>query len=77
MSFRQQFNAGATPARYRDVQFGSQQQPMFRHRRAAYGDTGVYAAGNASIPYALQDPRIHKEWLQAIAGKSVTPRMPA
>ena len=64
MSFHQQFNAGATPARFLDVQLGSQQQPIFRHRRAAYGDTSVYAAGSATIPFAEQDPRIHK----AVAG---------
>jgi mannose-6-phosphate isomerase-like protein (cupin superfamily) len=77
MSFRQHFNAGNQPARYLDVQLGSRQQPVFRHRRAAYGDTSVYAAGRASIPFAEQDPRIHKLWLDAIAGKGVTPRMKA
>jgi len=76
MNFRQHFNAGPAPARYFDVQFGSQQQPMFRHRRAAYGDTSVYAAGSATIPFTEQDPRIHQIWLEAIAGKGVTPRMP-
>jgi mannose-6-phosphate isomerase-like protein (cupin superfamily) len=74
MSFRQHFNAGASPACYLDLQLGSQQQPIFRHRRAAYGDTSVYAAGSATIPFAEQDPRIHKMWLEAIAGKGVTPR---
>lgn len=77
MAFRQHFNAGAAPARYLDVQLGSQQQPIFRHRRAAYGDTSVYAAGSAAISFAGQDPRIHKMWLEAIAGKGVTPRMKA
>lgn len=70
MHFRQHFNAGAAPARYLDVQFGSQQQPMFRHRRAAYGDTSVYAAGNATIPFPEQDPRIHKMWLEAMSAKA-------
>ena len=77
MSFRQQFNAGNQPARYLDMQLGSQQQPVFRHRRAAYGDTSVYAAGSATISFAEQDPRIHASWLEAIAGKGVTPRMRA
>jgi mannose-6-phosphate isomerase-like protein (cupin superfamily) len=76
MSFRQHFNAAGQPARILDVQLGSQQQPIFRHRRAAYGDTSVYAAGSATIPFAEQDPRIHKMWLDAIAGKGVPPRMP-
>lgn len=75
MAFRQHFNAGSTPARFLDVQLGSQSHPMFRHRRAAYGDSKVYAAGNASIGFAEQDPRIHRMWLEAIAGKGVNPRM--
>lgn len=77
MSFQQHFNAGAEPARYLDVQLGSQQQPVFRHRRAAYGDTGVYAAGAATIPLTAQDPRIHALWLETIAVKGITPRMQA
>ena len=76
MRFCQQFNAGNGPARYLDVQMGSQDYPNFRYRRAAYGDTSVYAAGSARISFAEQDPRIHKGWLEAIAGKGVTPRMP-
>jgi mannose-6-phosphate isomerase-like protein (cupin superfamily) len=76
MSFQQHFNAGSGPARYLDAQLGNQQQPMFRHRRAAYGDSSVYAAGSATIPFAEQDPRIHKMWLETIAAKGVTPRMP-
>ena len=76
MSFRQHFNVGASSARYLDVQFGSQQQPLFRHRRAAYGDIRVYAAGCATIPQDQQDPRIHQQWLEAIGGIGVTPRMP-
>jgi hypothetical protein len=75
MRFRQQFNAGAGPARWLDVQLGSQRYPMFRHRRAAYGDAAVYAAGNATIPLAQQDPQIHALWLKTIAGKGVTSRM--
>lgn len=73
MAFRQHFNAGAEPARFLDVQLGSQRYPIFRHRRAAYGDTQVYAAGNATIPFTRQNPRIHKAWLEALAGKGVTP----
>jgi mannose-6-phosphate isomerase-like protein (cupin superfamily) len=76
MRFCQQFNAGQGPARYLDVQMGSQSYPNFRYRRAAYGDTSVYAAGNATIPFPGQDPRIHRMWLEAIAGKGVTPQMP-
>jgi mannose-6-phosphate isomerase-like protein (cupin superfamily) len=77
LAFHQHFNAGAEPARYLEVQLGSLHHPMLRSRRAAYGDTTVYAAGNATIAYAAQDPRVHKTWLDAIAGKGVTPRLPA
>lgn len=75
MAFRQHFNAGSTPARFLDVQLGSQRHPIFRHRRAAYGDSAVYAAGSAIIPFAEQDPRIHRMWLETIAAKSVKSRM--
>jgi mannose-6-phosphate isomerase-like protein (cupin superfamily) len=76
MAFHQHFNAGAAPARYLDLQLGSRRYPMFRSRRAAYGDDRVYASGSAEIAYAGQDPRIHKIWLEAIARKGVTSRMP-
>jgi len=75
MRFCQHFNAGASPARYLDVQMGNQTYPNFRYRRAAYGDTAVYAAGRATIPLDEQDPRIHKMWLETIAAKGVAPRM--
>jgi gentisate 1,2-dioxygenase len=76
LAFHQHFNAGAAPARYLDLQLGSRRYPMFRSRRAAYGDREVYASGSAEIGYGEQDPRIHKMWLEAIAGKGVTARMP-
>jgi mannose-6-phosphate isomerase-like protein (cupin superfamily) len=76
MAFHQHFNVGTAPARYLDLQLGSRRYPMFRSRRAAYGDKNVYASGSAEIAYADQDPRIHRMWLDAVAGKGVTPRMP-
>ncbi|HZS64077.1 MAG TPA: cupin domain-containing protein [Xanthobacteraceae bacterium] len=76
LHFHQHFNAGAEPLRYLDIQLGSLHDPMFRHRRAAYGDKTVYAAGNATISYAQQDPRIHELWLKTVAGKGVTARVP-
>ncbi len=76
MAFHQHFNAGATPARYLEVQLGSLRHPMLRSRRAAYGDTTVYAAGNAIIPYAEQDPRIHKIWLPPLAGQGGAAPLP-
>ncbi|MEX0752202.1 MAG: cupin domain-containing protein [Xanthobacteraceae bacterium] len=77
MQFHQHFNAGAAPARYLGIEFGSLRDPMLRSRRAAYGDTTVYAAGSATVAYAEQDPRIHQLWLDTIAGKDVAPRTPA
>jgi gentisate 1,2-dioxygenase len=76
MSFHQHFNAGAEPARYLDVQLGSLRHPMFRSRRAAYGDDQVYASGSAEIAFSNQDPRIHRMWLETIAGQGVASRMP-
>ena len=73
--FAQQFNVGAGPARYLDVQYGSQTYPNFRYRRAVYGDTSVYAAGNATIPLAEQDPRIHRTWADALKAKGLAPKM--
>jgi hypothetical protein len=73
--FAQQFNMGAGPARYLDVQFGSQRYPNFRYRRAAYGDTTVYAAGSATIPITEQDPGIHQMWLDTLKGRGVAPKM--
>jgi gentisate 1,2-dioxygenase len=67
MAFHQHFNPDAKPARYIDAQFGSQHHPMLRSRRAAYGDTKVYAAGSATIPAAGQDPRIQQIWREATA----------
>lgn len=75
MNFRQQFNVGNGPARYLDVQLGSQQYPTFRYRKVAYGDTAAYAAGHVTIPLGKQDPCNYIQWLEAIAGKGVTPRM--
>jgi mannose-6-phosphate isomerase-like protein (cupin superfamily) len=76
MAFHQHFNADAAPARYLTLQLGSRRYPMFRSRRAAYSDKEVYASGSAEIPYADQDPRIHSIWLDALAAKGVTSRMP-
>jgi mannose-6-phosphate isomerase-like protein (cupin superfamily) len=75
MAFRQHFNAGPSPARFLDVQLGSQAFPMFRRRRAAYGDKAVYASGSAEIAYADQDPRIHSLWQDVIKVKGAQSQM--
>lgn len=49
MEFHQQANSGSTPAAFLRVELGSQASPLFRSRRAAYGDTEVYASGNAVL----------------------------
>lgn len=50
MMFHQHVNKGATPARALSMELGSQASPMFRSRRAAYGDMEVYASGSAKWP---------------------------
>jgi hypothetical protein len=50
MRFHQHFNAGAEPARFVSVELGSVASPMFRSRRAVYGDPDVYASGAAVVP---------------------------
>ncbi len=49
MEFHQQANSGAAPAAFLRVELGSQASPLFRSRRAAYGDTEVYASGSAIL----------------------------
>ncbi len=49
MEFHQQANSGAAPAAFLRVELGSQASPLFRSRRAAYGDTEVYASGSAVL----------------------------
>lgn len=71
MRFHQHFNAGAKPARYLGVELGSRRYPMFRSRRAAYGDKTVYAAGSATIPLTEQDPRIDALWQDTLQKNGV------
>jgi mannose-6-phosphate isomerase-like protein (cupin superfamily) len=58
MRFHQHFNAGAAPARFVSVEMGSMSSPMFRSRRAVYGDTEVYASGAAIIPRDDERPDV-------------------
>ncbi len=60
MQFHQHVNAGATPARFISVELGSHSSPMFRSRRAAYGDNKVYASGAAVIPKSEERAEILK-----------------
>lgn len=54
MSFHQNF-AGREKARLVSIELGSTASPIFRGRRAAYGDKSVYASGAATI--AREDER--------------------
>ena len=49
MEFHQQANSGTAPAAFLRVELGSQASPLFRSRRAAYGDREVYASGSAVL----------------------------
>ncbi len=49
MMFHQQSNHGAEPLGLLKVELGSQASPLFRSRRAAYGDGDVYASGSAVL----------------------------
>lgn len=51
MSFHQNF-AGPQTTRIVSIELGSTASPLFRSRRAAYGDTQVYASGAATIARA-------------------------
>ena len=63
MTFHQHFNAHAAPTSLMTVELGSLASPMFRSRRAAYGDTDVYASGHEIIPRANERADISKHRL--------------
>ena len=50
MLFYQHINESSAPLRFMTTELGSIRYPMFRHRRADYGDSSVYAAGRAVVP---------------------------
>ena len=49
MLFHQQDNQGQGPLGLLKVELGSQASPLFRSRRAAFGDQDVYASGSAVL----------------------------
>lgn len=49
MMFHQQINSDPEPLGLLKVELGSQASPLFRSRRAAYGDQDVYASGSALL----------------------------
>jgi hypothetical protein len=75
LSFHQHFNIGAEPARLLRVEFGTMDYPVLRPRKRAYGDTSVYASGNAEIDYKNEPPELRRNWLEMLKTKSVPSRM--
>ena len=54
MSFHPHFSGRDAAARFAKIELGSLASPIFRSRRAAYGDETVYASGSAVIPRAKE-----------------------
>ena len=75
LSFHQHFNMGSDAARFLRVDLGTSTFPILRPRKRAYGDTSVYASGNAAIPYADEPAGLRAEWLAAIGKLGVTSKM--
>jgi len=75
LTFHQHFNNGAQAARLLRVEFGSQAYPILRPRKRAYGDTSVYASGNAEIRYADESPDLRRDWLGILAKAGVKSAM--
>lgn len=65
------------PARYLAIGMGSRRYPFSTIRRegaAGKADTDIKKGGR-QIEYADQDPRLHQQWLDAIAETGVTSDM--
>lgn len=75
LAFHQHFNVGAAPARLLRVEFGTINYPILRPRRRAYGDTNVYASGNAEVAYADEAPELRRDWLATLKSRGVPNRM--
>lgn len=75
LSFHQHFNMGSEPARYLRIEFGSQSYPILRPRKRAYGDTSVYASGNAEIDHSQESADLRAHWEKAIGEVGVQSRM--
>lgn len=66
MSFHQHFNPGDRDLRLVTVELGSLSSPMFRSRRAAFGDTNVYASGAAEIALENQRDDISRHFAETL-----------
>ena len=67
--FHQHFNTAPEPARYLAISMGSRRYPFSTIRRegiAGKTDASIKDGGR-QVEYADQDPRLHQQWLDAIA----------
>ena len=75
--FHQHFNTCDIPARYLACSIGSARYPFISLRRVSNeggGSTSVKEGGR-QIEYEDQDPRVHRKFLEAIAGSGVASEM--
>ena len=75
--FHQHFNTAPEPARYLACSLGSRRYPLVSLRRASAEGKGSISIqkGGRQIEYEDQDPRIHRQWLEAIAANGVASKM--
>jgi uncharacterized RmlC-like cupin family protein len=71
--FHQHFNTAPEPARYLAIGMGSRRYPFSTIRRegAAGKSDADIKDGGRQVEYNDQDPRLHQEWLDAIAKTGV------
>lgn len=72
--FHQHFNTGNSPARYLALRWGSKK---FRGLRKAYGVDEDIKKGGSQIEYGDEDPKIHREFEEAVAKAGAACRMGA
>jgi oxalate decarboxylase/phosphoglucose isomerase-like protein (cupin superfamily) len=77
MIFHQHFNSGGEPVRYIAFTQGSVRYPLTEHMRRVYAkiDLDVKKGGN-QIEYRDQDPRVHRMFVDELARKGLTVKMP-
>ena len=75
--FHQHFNTGPKPARYLACSLGSRRYPFIALRRRSAEGGGMVSIqqGGRQIEYEDQDPRIHRQWLEAIRETGVASDM--
>ena len=75
--FHQHFNTAPEPARYLAIGMGSRRYPFSTLRRegAAGKSDADIKKGGRQIEYTDQNPRLHQQWLDAIAKTGVSSDM--